>query len=319
MSLNSLVSFLLFVLCFVQTGCTPVCTKIDPTISCTFSPSSITTLPSAFPPLSIDEQKEDWGKELLIGESFSREWDLYRAIGSFKRALILLPNSLSSRQKQIEYNILFAYYLGNKNEEVIKFFENSSLSQASSDFPAFDQLLLIVYDAYLQINKEEEANCVLQAIQKFSPETEQDLTLYQSIKKGDPEKAVCLAENHREKERIITDLAFYEQFAKSPQKARFLNAVLPGAGYYYVGQKKSAMTSFIINALFTIASYQFFHHGYPAAGLITASLEMGWYLGGINGAGIEANTYNTRLFESVGKKILSDHQCFPLLMFHTSF
>lgn len=319
MSLNRLVLFLLVSLCFFEAGCTPVSTKIEPTISCTFSPSCITSLPSAFPPLSVDERKEDWAKELLIGESFSREWDLYRAIGSFKRALILLPDHFVSRQRQIEYNILFAYYLGNKNEEVVKFFENSSLSQASCDFPSFNQLLLIVYDAYLQTNREEEASCVLQAIQKFSPETEEDLTLYQSIKKGEVEHTLCLAEEHREKECIKKDLVFYEKFAKSPQKARFLNAILPGAGYYYVGQKKSAMTSFLINALFTIASYQFFHQGYPAAGLITASLEMGWYLGGINGAGIEANTYNTRLFETVGKKILSDHQCFPLLMFQTSF
>jgi hypothetical protein len=115
------------------------------------------------------------------------------------------------------------------------------------------------------------------------------------------------------------DFAFYEQFTKSPSKARTLNAILPGAGYAYVGQKRSAVTSFLINALFTAAAYQFFSRGYTAAGAITASLEMGWYFGGINGAGIEANEYNARIFEGVGRKMLTDHTCFPVLMFETSF
>ena len=33
-------------------------------------------------------------------------------------------------------------------------------------------------------------------------------------------------------------------------------------------------------------------------------MEIGWYLGGINGAGIEAQELNTRLYEGVGTKIL---------------
>ena len=58
---------------------------------------------------------------------------------------------------------------------------------------------------------------------------------------------------------------------KSIQKARLLNAVLPGSGYYYVGQKQSALTSFLLNVLFSTAAYQFFDNGQYAAGIIMSS------------------------------------------------
>jgi hypothetical protein len=292
---------------------------MEPVIYCTFSPQTITDLPSAFSSLSSEEKDEAWAQELIIGDVFAAEWDLYRAITSYKRALILLGEKNKSRQMQIEYNIILCYYLGNKNKEALAMFEEGAISQANLDFPSFDELVLIVYDAYLQTHQQEKAACVFAAIRQFHPEKEKDLALYQTLKEGDVDQARCLIENHPKRESIQRDFAWYNQFEKSPQKARMLNAVLPGAGYYYVGQRKSALTSFLINTLFTVASYQFFHRGYPAAGMITASMEIGWYLGGINGAGIEAQAFNTRLFEGVSRKILSENQCFPILMFHTSF
>ncbi len=107
--------------------------------------------------------------------------------------------------------------------------------------------------------------------------------------------------------------------AKSVKKAQMLNAILPGAGYYYVGQKKSALTSFIINTLFTAAAYQLFDKGYFAGGLIVSSLELGWYLGGINGAGLEAKEYNQSIYNTMAKDTMAQNRLFPVLMFETTF
>ena len=300
-------------------SCQPVCHQMEPTITCQIPAYRIGVMPSAFPPLSDEEYQHEWAKELLIGNAFAKESDFYRAITCYKRALILLPAAENDRRQQIDYDLMLAYYLGCKYQEALNIFESSAICQATPAFPAFNQLLLIVYDCYLQTHQEEKAACALEAIQKFSPESAEDLSLYQSLKTGEVEEVRCLISQHREADVMQADFDFYEQFAKSPSKARALNALLPGAGYYYVGQRRSAVTSFIINALFTAAAYQFFARGYPAAGALTASLELGWYLGGINGAGIEANEFNTRLYEGVGKKILTDNACFPVLMFETSF
>jgi tetratricopeptide (TPR) repeat protein len=302
-----------------QVSCQTACRQMEPTIICPVPAHRISTLPSGFAFFSPEEQTQEWAKELLLGDAFAKESDFYRAITCYKRALILLPSCEMERRLQIDYDIILCYYLGGKYQDTLNYFESSNLKQANPDFPAFNNLLLILYDSYLQTKQEDRAQSILEVIRKFSPETAEDLLLYQNLKSGNIETARCLMSQHRDAEAMEMDLAYYDQFAKSPKKARFLNAVVPGAGYYYVGQRRSAMTSFLINALFTAAAYQFFSRGYFAPGAITASLEVGWYLGGINGAGIEAEEFNTRLFENVSRKILTDSASFPILMFETSF
>jgi tetratricopeptide (TPR) repeat protein len=308
--------FLIGIVCAFS-SCQPVLQKMEPTLVCPLPIHRVSTLPSAFTPLSAEEKKQEWAIELMIGDVFAKEWDLYRAITCYKRAIILSPIGLD-RRLQLDYNLIYCYYLGSKYQEALNLFEESELSQSGPEFPAFNNLLLLVYDSYLQTKQEEKAACVLEAIRLFSPESGEDLFLYQTLLSGDIEIARCIfaKANHQ---KMRETFSCYELNAKSPSKARFLNAILPGAGYKYVGQKQSAITSFVINTLFTLASYQFFRHGYPAAGAITASMEMGWYLGGINGAGIEAHEYNTRLFEGVSRKILLEKEAFPVLMLETSF
>ncbi len=276
-------------------------------------------LSSPFVPLSLEEQQEDWSKELRMGNAFACEDDLYRAITCYKRALLLIPCENIERCTQISYDIMLCYYLGSKFQEMINFFETSCLAQADVKFAAFNNLLIMLYDAYMQTNQPDKANCVWLAISKYSPETAADLLVFESAQDGNLSMLHTQISQHKDAQELLANMALYDQCAKSPARARALNALLPGAGYYYVGQKRSAITSFIINALFTIAAYQFFHHGYPAAGLVTASLETGWYLGGINGAGLAAQEYNARLYDSVTTPMLMDHCFFPVLMFETGF
>lgn len=300
-------------------GCQNVNREMEPTITCPLQVERFAELPGAFPELSPEELQQEWGKECLLGNAFAEEWDLYRAITCYKRALILLPREDLNRRLQLDYAIILSYYLGNKYSEATACFEASELSQADSEFPAFSNLLVMIYDCYLLTGQEEKADCVMQAIELYSPQTSEDLRLYAAFKRGNPVEVRDLICRHPDEESLASYFSFYDRFAKSPKKAQVLNALLPGAGYYYVEQKRSALTSFIINALFTAAAYRFFQKGYPAAGAITASLEMGWYLGGINGAGIEAREFNTRLFEGVGRRVLLKNRGFPVLMFETSF
>ena len=317
LAVRSIVSF---VLSLALSGCRPCCEKLEPSITCPLPAYKISSMPSAFHSASEEEKSEPWAQELLIGNAFAKECDFYRAITSYKRALILLPPFNLERRLQIEYDICLSYYLGGKYQDAINVFEGGPLSEAQpGTLPAFNNLAILLYDSYLQLGQEDKAQCLLEIINKFSTETAEELTLYQSFKAGEIEQTEILLSQSKNPFEMEKDFAFYRQFAKSPRKAKILNALLPGAGYYYVGQKKSALTSFIINSLFIAAAYQFFHKGYPAAGAITASLEAGWYIGGINGAGIEAREFNTRLFEGVGKKILHTNSCFPVLMFETSF
>jgi tetratricopeptide (TPR) repeat protein len=303
----------------LSAGCTiPPC-EFEPTILYTPTQRQIEQLPSPFEKLTREDLQYEWGKELYIGLNFANELDFYRAITSFKRALIMLPKSKTDRRMQIEYNIVLSYYLGQKYQEALSYYCSSQLDQATPEFLAYRELLILLYDCYQQTGKEEKAESIRELLEEIDAETAEKLELSEAFIEGDLACISELRDSESEDDSIHDFLNNYHAKALSVNKARTLNAVLPGAGYYYVGQKNAAVTSFIINGLFTWAAYAFFKNGYYAAGAITVSLESGWYIGGINGAGLAANEYNTRLYETGAKETMVKNCLFPVLMLQKSF
>lgn len=319
----SLITTLLLFLC----GCQQDCSRLEPNIVYVTPQRLVENLPSPFPELTSEEKSQEWARELFLGRKFARELDLYRAITCFKRAQFLLPSNLDTiprfnvdnRRLEIEYEIFLAYYLGNKYQEAIDTFDSGGLIQVPADFPVFNELLIALYDAYIQIDEQEKALKLLCYINAKNQAIAQSLTLETAISNADFPNIKAAGDCHPAKDNIDQLLGNYKCRALSPTKARTLNALLPGAGYYYVGQQKAALTSFIINALFIAASYQLLEKGYIPAGIITASLEAGWYFGGINGAGLAAKEYNERLYECLSKETLMETRLFPVLMLNYGF
>lgn len=291
--------------CVVNTG------PFEPEIIYYPSAWVVDNLPSPFPPLTKEEMSTEWGKELFLGVQFAREFDLYRAITCYKRAAFLAP---CHKVFEIQYHLLEAYYLGRKYEDALETYENGCLGQIEMDSPGINELLLMIYDSYRKTNQCAKAARILGLIESTNPETCASLEEYEAVETADFEALATIQD-----EDLDCFLETYCVLSKSVKKAQVLNAVLPGAGYYYVGQKKTAVTAFIVNALFTYAAYQFFDRGYVAAGLITTSLEMGWYLGGINGAGLAAQELNESTYSCHGKEFLIKKRLFPILMFQYAF
>lgn len=299
-------------------------TCLEPSITYLPVQRHISRLPSPFKCLNIEERCSDWGKEYMIGVAFARELDLYRAITAFKRASFLLPKD-HCRRMQVEYCIVLCYYLGSKYLEAVEIFETGSLIEADEHFPGFKNLLLLLYDSYYCLEIEDRMIFVERLIQQHFPDESFDLLLLKAVLEGELEHLSCLIEEHcpcpEDSKKMAFD-SFIDQYAtqkKSVRTAQLLNGILPGAGYYYVGLKKTALTSFLLNTVFTAAAYQLFDRGYTAGGLIVTSLELGWYLGGINGAGLAAKEYNESLYNQLGKELLCKQQLFPVLMFQYAF
>lgn len=306
------------IIALVLTGCchTRSCV-LEPTLNYEPCPTQIGCLDKAFKSLTPLEVKTEWGKELMIARAFIREFDLYRAITAFKRALILIPYDECERRLEIEYGILYSYYLGKKYDEVVQTFENSQLTQIGGDFSPFKDLLIILYDSYQKAGQSLKAERVYTLIEKCDQEKADKLHLYELLRDGYIDEAE--RESSCYSEELLGFLANYRYEAKSVRKAQTLNAILPGAGYYYVGLHKTAFTSFAINALFTAAAYSCFEKGHVAAGIILTSLEAGWYLGGINGAGLAAKEYNQAIYNTKGHEFLVKQGLFPVLMLETTF
>jgi hypothetical protein len=301
---------LLFLLLFF--GCSKAVYKIQPKMECPIQDRALTSRPSAFPPLSLIEEKEDWGKEYRIAKQFFLDLDLYRAISTLKRAEILLSSYNTARKEQIQYEILYCYYLGKKSSDFIEEFEKSSLCSATPSFPAYRELLIMLYDSYRILHKEIEKEHILHLIQLHYPELAEKLLSSRAFLEGDLDYI-------KKKPEFGPFLSCYDRERKSPQKAQTLNALFPGAGYYYLGLKRTALTALLMNGLFIAGSYEFFHHGYTAVGIITLSFEAGWYFGGIYGAGEEAKFYNERVFERNATPFMRQEKLFPLLQLNYGF
>ncbi|MDN3508836.1 MAG: tetratricopeptide repeat protein [Candidatus Neptunochlamydia sp.] len=304
---------------FFLAGCYRAPDKIEPQVNFSVQDKYLRSLPSTFSPLTPQERNEPWGQEYLIAQKFAKHLDLYRAITTFKRAEFLLPAGHQTRLKEIRYQILLSYYLGKRYEEVTQEFTHSPLYTATTTFPAYQDLLIIMYESYLEVGDEEKAEYILSVIQHHHPETAKKLELSTAIIEGNLD-AIRMTEREDPSKTYLTELlANYHAKKKSVGKAQTLNAVLPGAGYLYVGQKQSALTSFLLNGLFIWAAVHFYTHGHIAAGIVTTSFETGWYFGGIYGAGESAKLYNERLYEEHAYPPLNRNGLFPVLMLKYGF
>ena len=296
-------------------SCYRVPDQITPHVDLCVQQEHLQQLTNAFPPLSPIEQHEEWGREWTIGRAFAHQLDLYRAITAFKRAEILI-SSEHPRRREIEYEILLCYFFGKKYNDVIDTFEHSGLCHVDKSFLPYRDLLLILYECYGETDNLERRSRILELMDQSFPETAHQLLLSEALREGNLDQLSCFAQDDPDLSHLLTS---YYAKKKSVGKAQFFNALVPGAGYLYLGQRQSAMTAFLLNGLFIAAAWQFFSHDHLAAGIITTIFESGWYFGGIYGAGEEAKYYNEHIYEKDASTLLNQRKLFPTLMLQYDF
>lgn len=258
-------------------------------------------LPSAFPALSSEEMASEWGKELFLATQFAKQLQLRDALLGFQRARWLMPEG-SSRTDQADFDLFLTYYLLGEYKEAVQCFEASPLSQAQPDHPAFFSLLILLFDSYSQLGEENKLRRLDKLLEKGAPELLERLHLCQELQQGNVDRL-----------QEATAAPFLQQ-RLSPARARLFNTFLPGSGYWYAGLKGAAVTCFCLNSSFLGASIYSFASGNWPAGLIFASIEIGWYVGGINGAGISAHEYNEWCYAHKLEPMLYEERLMPELM-----
>ncbi len=300
-------------------SCYRVPKEIEPKINYAIQDRYLKSLPAPFSELTATEEQSPWGTEYLIGLGFARSLDLYRAITAFRRAEILAPKEEVERKLEMQYEILLCYYLGRRYSEVTKAFDVSALSKVTTEFPAFHDLLVVLYDSYQQLDQDERACQILELIRQHYPSTYSTLSVSSALQRADFCELNEIANNLPERPYINSLLNSYRTQKKSPTTASVLNAVLPGSGYLYLGQRQTAFTALVFNGLFIASSVYFFKNGPVSAGIITASFEAGWYFGGIYGAGTQAKLYNERLYERTVNPIMNKEGLFPVFRLQYAF
>lgn len=302
-------------LVILLTSCYQVPDKIEPRVSIYIEKRHIDTLKSPFPKLTSEERSTDWGKEYAIAVKFAENFDLYRAISTFKRAEALIDSENEDRMTEISYFLFLSYYLGGKYSDALQIFEASELVSVDRSFTPYHDLMLVLYECYTELGVFEKAHRIKELLEESYPETFDDIELSIALKEGD----IDIIEEYSPKRPYLNNLLDnYACEKKSVATAQALN-LLPGAGYLYLGQKKSALTSFLLNGLFISSSVYFFMKDNIAAGIITASFEAGWYFGGIYGAGESAKYYNERQYEKHATPLMNEKKLFPVFMLQYGF
>ena len=172
-------------------------------------------MPSSFSPLNEKEKATDWGREYSIALSFAKNLDLYQAITAFKRSSILIPDTLIERRREIDYQIILSYYLGGQYKLAKEFFDHSLLANIEPSFPAFHDLLIIVYDCLRSLNETERTSGLLRIINEYFPYEKKKLDMSTAIICGD----TSLIQNHIQDNMINTSIASME----SSLNSAFLN------------------------------------------------------------------------------------------------
>lgn len=295
------------------------CVKVDDTISPRLSlqvdKDHIKNLASAFDPLSEEEKQEDWAKEYNIGMRFAQNFDLYRAISTFKRSEVLAEND-SSRLLELSYFMIYCYYLGEKYYDAVKTFESSDLMNVDLSFSPHHDLLLVLLKSYMEIGDAEKSTKIQNLLEKNYPKTHKDVKISLALQSGDLATLHAFSHEYPYLESLSEH---YHLNKKSPMKAQVFNAILPGMGYWYLGLHKSAFSSFLFNSLFIYTSLHFFREGNIAAGILSSCFEFGWYVGSIYGAGESAKYYNERIYEKYASGIAEQHKHTPTFMLRYGF
>jgi tetratricopeptide (TPR) repeat protein len=263
-----------------------------------------------FEKLNEKELQTDWAKEYQLGIGFAAQSEYGEAIHSFKRALLLCKED-KSRSKEIEYGIVLTHYLNKDFSAAIHFFESHSLLYVDQNFTAYHDLMIVLFHSYEMTQSYKKSDLILERIAELSEAESREMKLTRAVLRKDFNSVDELSNNSQHKDLIQGLTSSFLKNKKSEKVAKWLNVFVPGLGYYYLGQTKSAVTSFVLNAVLIFGTVQLFLNQYYGLGSLTALLEIGWYSGGVFGAGHSASIYNEALYTSYAEKIFYQESLSP--------
>lgn len=279
------------------------------------SVTSLEQLPSPFPELSDLERQTEWGKELQLGQAFGKRGNFLSAIFCLQRAHLLLTSQKHPSQlrlQQVEYDLLLSYALNRQFKEELELFQTGILRQGTLTPELKAQILVLLIEATKKAGKPTYLQELFQQLTTCSQEKAQKIAIwYQATTHGNIplDAPASLQEAFR----------VYNCKKVNRHLPQVLNACLPGSGYMWLGQYRTGLTAFAINGLFIISGLEFINRGLYAAGGITLGLEIGWYMGGIYGAGLATAHYNEQLWKKEILPLLEKERAFPLLQLTYGF
>ncbi|MDH3976132.1 MAG: tetratricopeptide repeat protein [Deltaproteobacteria bacterium] len=255
---------------------------------------TITFVPASFAAASAQDIAS-------FADSLFEEEDYYRAITEYKRLIHLYPET--DLAKEAGLKVAIAYMEGKRFRAALSALEK--FRRSYGDDPLSREALFLKGEAWFAAGNYEEALRVFKLAGKEAALLREKNRAYAGegralMKMGRWKEASATFEAMGEVEqgrylRLSRELEKGETLpGKSPSLAGTLSAIIPGAGQLYVGRKRDALVSFLLNGAFIAGAAEAFRKGEDAIGGILLFFEAGWYAGNIYSAAGGAHKYNKK-------------------------
>lgn len=116
---------------------------------------------------------------------------------------------------------------------------------------------------------------------QFSPEDQFKIKLWKERKNIKTFRTILDQQPDDKSDQLQKLQLASSQNFKTPWIAGTLSAVLPGAGQLYIGSNQSAVFSFVVNAIFAAATYEFANKEFYAAATASGAIFSITYMGNI--------------------------------------
>lgn len=243
--------------------------------------------------------------QLKLAGAFIEQGEYYRAVTELKRLAILFPDS--PHRTRAYYGEALANYLGERYEEAAAGAFQLSRSATRTDPYGYSANLLQSL-AHWRQEQQGMALAALNEASKEPPPGEGErlacMKAVYLVDMGNPPAAKRELELHlaeypgsaNAQAGLMALEGFEDMEQKSPALAGTLSAVLPGAGYAYVGRWGDASAAFILNVLFAAATYELLEDDQYAAGYLVGAIGLGFYAGNIYGSVKAAEGFNLKVY-----------------------
>jgi len=243
-------------------------------------------------------QNYEYLKMKNFANALFKEGEYYRAITEYKRILSYFPE----KKDTLFIKIPECYFRGQHYTQAIKYYKEFYRNTDIADKKAY--CLFQIGRGYLYKNDYGNSQYYFNKLFEGDSAQYADNARYYmafiEAKKFKWQNAnewlLRISKNRREGfnvRQLTTQIAENNRIpTKSPFWAGTLSAIVPGAGYCYVGSCKIGIASLFLNALFFYGAYESFHQKSYVVGTTFVVIGLGWYTGNIFGSVTKAHRYN---------------------------
>jgi tetratricopeptide (TPR) repeat protein len=235
-----------------------------------------------------------------FARSLQENHDYARAITEYQRHLSYYPDS--DYRPVVERNLLRCYYEAGQYRQAIGYGE-SVLGNASH--PESDEIRFYVGAASFKRTDYVKAEFYFGELgrengpSRDKAQMAQGLTLAYEL---EWEKSWRLFEQIDDTSAYSIKALGCARLAREGANLKYKDptlagvaAIIPGLGYLYAGYPKTALSAFVVNALFIWGTYEAFRNDLPGLGATLAVFGIGWYSGNIYGSVTSAKRRNMKM------------------------